>query len=203
MRFIILSTLLLLTACSVTPRFESLDTYFQSKKISEPTIESLPHCHGYGCKYLTVVSLSDKEWKTITKPLKRKAKTPKQERKKIAQSLKNFEKIVGHKTGTSEDIADTFDKRGDFQLDCADESANISLYLKLLENNNKLKFYTTSPPIIRGLGSGSSWLHETAVIKEIKTEQEFAVDAWWKDNGHEPYIIPLDEWLNGWRPDEK
>ena len=79
----------------------------------------------------------------------------------------------------------------------------MSLYLKLLENNNKLKFHTTSPPIIRGLDSGGSWLHETAVIKEIKTEQEFAVDAWWKDNGHEPYIILLDEWLNGWRPDEE
>lgn len=203
MRILLLLTLLCLSACSVTPRFDSVNTYFQSKHLKEPTLESLPHCHGYGCKFMTETSLTTKEWKNITKPLKRKAKTAEQERKNIAQTLAKFEQIVGEKTGTNEDVADTFVKRGDFQLDCADESTNMSLYLKLLENNNKLKFHKTSPPIIRGVSSGGYWLHETAVIKEIKTEKEFAVDAWWKDNGNAPYIIALDEWLNGWRPDEE
>lgn len=203
MRLLLLSALLCLSACSVTPRFNSVETYFKSKGISEPTLESLPHCHGYGCKFLVDTALTKKEWESITKPLKRKAKTSEKERKNLAETLENFEKVVGNKTGTFEDVADTFDKRGDFQLDCADESVNMSLYIKLLQNNNKLKFHTASPPIIRGLSSGGYWLHETAVIKEIKTEQEYAVDAWWKDNGNAPYIIELEDWLNGWRPEEK
>ena len=73
----------------------------------------------------------------------------------------------------------------------------------LLESNNLLKHHTTDIPQIRGFGSGGYWFHETAVIKEAKTNKQFAVDSWWKDNGKEPYIIPLEQWHEGWRADEE
>ncbi|MEM9469174.1 MAG: hypothetical protein AAF988_03340 [Pseudomonadota bacterium] len=203
MRLFLFITLLFATSCSVTPRYKTLETYFASKNLNEPTLKALQHCHGYGCKYLQEISLSKKEWNTIKKPLLRKAKTPKIERKHLSESLKRFEKIVGHKTGTDADIADTFKKQGDFQLDCADESTNTTLYMKLLENEGLLKHHSVSPPKIRGAGNGIYWLHETAVIKDNDTDIEYAVDSWWKDNGEEPYIIPLEEWAHGWKPEKE
>lgn len=185
------------------PHYDSLDTYFAAKHLDEPTQEKLPHCHGYGCLHKQEIALTDKEWRIVSNPLQRKSKTAKQERQKIAHSLARFEQIVGAKTGTHEDIAKTFNETGDFQLDCADESTNTSLYLKLLESNNLLKHHTTDIPQIRGFGSGGYWFHETAVIKETKTNEQFAVDSWWKDNGHDPHIIPLEQWHEGWRADEE
>jgi len=203
MRFslLIISTLLL-SACSVVPHYDSLDTYFVAKGVSAPTKDALPHCFGYGCRYQTSVTLSDNEWKNIVKPLKRKAKTPIIERQKIAQTLARFERVVGAKTGSNQDVAGTFQKTGDFQLDCADESVDMSLYLKLLDDNHLLKYHHVDIPKIRGFGDGGYWLHQTAVIEETQTGEKFAVDAWWKDNGQEPYIIPLEDWFNGWRAED-
>ncbi|NQZ13194.1 MAG: hypothetical protein HRT94_00020 [Alphaproteobacteria bacterium] len=203
MRYSLILSLMILGACSVMPRYQNLDHYFASKRVELPTLEKLPHCHGYDCRYKQEISLSNKEWKTISKPLKRKTKSPETERKRMARSLALFEEIVGAKTGTHEDVAKTFDQTGDFQLDCADESINMSFYLKLLEDNNLLKHHTVETPQIRGFGDGGYWLHETAVIKEKETEKLFAVDAWWKDNGHDPHIIPLEHWHDGWRADEE
>lgn len=204
MRIAILFTLLVLSACNVMPKYDSLETYFASKHIKQtPSTKLIAHCHGYGCKFKQEVSLTKSEWNKIKRPLRYKTKSAEKERKNIAKSIAIFENIVGAKTGTSEDVSGTFKRTGDFQLDCADESVNTSIYLKLLENNNLLRHHTTQTPVIRGLSSGGTWFHETAVIKENKTDKLYAVDSWWKDNGNTPYIIPMKEWLNGWRPDEK
>ena len=191
-----------LAACNVNPHYDSLETYFHTKKITNISLQSLPHCHGYGCKFKQEISLSQSEWNKIKKPLKWKSKSAKTERKNLAKSLKKFEEIVGKKAGTDVDVADTFKKLGDFQLDCADESTNNSLYIKILQDHGLLKHHTVETPEIRGISGGAFWLHETAIIKETKTNKKFAVDSWWKDHGNEPYIIPLEEWKNGWKPEK-
>jgi len=202
MRFTAFVSLTLLTACNVMPKYDSLNTYFLSKGITEPTVKSIAHCHGYGCKFKQEITLTQSEWNNIRKPLRYKTTSAQKERTRIAKSIALFESVIGAKTGTDQDVAKTFVTRGDFQLDCADESVNTALYLKLLENNDMIKHHTIETPVIRGFSSGGRWFHETAVIKETKSETLYAVDAWWKDNGHSPYIISLEEWLNGWRPDE-
>jgi hypothetical protein len=42
--------------------------------------------------------------------------------------------------------------------------------------------------------------HYTAVIEETATQQKYAVDSWFLDNGNPPFIIPLDAWKRGWTP---
>jgi len=204
MRFIVLGSVLLLSACNVMPRYDSLETYLQSKRLSPPSIESISHCHGYGCKFRQDIALTKKEWRTIKSPVSRKARSASKERQNIAKSIARFEKIIGNKAGTHSDIAKTFTKMGDYQLDCADESVNTTLYLKLLDAEGLLHFHEPHIPVIRGFSNGGSWFHETAVIKEIKSEEYFAVDSWWRDNAKAPYIVSLEEWKSGWRaPEEK
>ena len=40
-------------------------------------------------------------------------------------------------------------------------------------------------------------LHWAAVIRDTSTDQRYAVDSWFLDNGQPPYIQPLDQWLSG------
>jgi hypothetical protein len=40
----------------------------------------------------------------------------------------------------------------------------------------------------------------TPVMTEIASGDRWAVDSSFFDNGHEPVILPLKEWLSGWEP---
>jgi hypothetical protein len=85
------------------------------------------------------------------------------------------------------------------QQDCIDESVNTSLYLTLLESVGLMRFHTEEDRATRGhfiLG----YPHTTAVIREIKSGNLYAVDSWFYDNGMPPVIIPIETWKDGWEP---
>ena len=42
--------------------------------------------------------------------------------------------------------------------------------------------------------------HNTAVIIEKISGDEFVVDSWFFDNGTPPVIVPLESWLAGYDP---
>jgi hypothetical protein len=40
-------------------------------------------------------------------------------------------------------------------------------------------------------------VHWSAVIRERRIGRRFAVDSWFLDNGHPPFVQPLEDWLSG------
>jgi hypothetical protein len=111
-----------------------------------------------------------------------------------------MEKIIGEKTGTSGDRGGNlagFGQQG--QMDCIDESYNTTTYLKLLQRDGLLKFHRVMNRSTRfGLFAGMP--HSTAVIRDVASGQDYAVDSWFFDNGELPVIMPLAHWKSGWRP---
>ncbi len=78
------------------------------------------------------------------------------------------------------------------QMDCIDESTNTYQYLLALQQLDLLKWHQVHPKQRRIV-----WLvatHWTASISEVGTEQVYAVDSWYRDNGEMPYIQPLGDW---------
>lgn len=187
--------LLFLTACGSTGI--NLGPYYYYG----PTKEEFKVCHGYSCSYKAPVQLSEKEWKKIIRPFRYKAKTSEQERKRIAQYIANMEKVAGHKSGTDEDLAAARGRRESlFQMDCIDETINTSLYLKFLKRENVLKYHDFNLPVHRGYLIDGRWPHNSATIREIKTDQVFVIDSFYRDNGQKPYIMPVQKWIDGWKP---
>jgi hypothetical protein len=188
----------LLTACS---GISTPDMVYSHLNIDQPTLESFPHCRSYGCAKIDHSSLSNTEIKIIKNIFKTNSNKD-IEKQNIKQSIAQFEKIIGEKMGTHEDVAGTYLKLGHMQHDCVDESTNTTTYLMLLNQMGVLKFHdvnalTSRPPIL----SGRLGPHRTAVITEKDTGQKFAVDSWFHDNGVEPEIVSLDIWRWGWHPD--
>lgn len=193
---------LALSACGGTGTMHGgYEAYLAKKGVTAPvTSEKFPHCHGYGCRHVVNVKLSKAGWRAIEKPFK-KVKTAADERAAIAVAVAQFEKTVGALTGTDEDRAGTYATVGIYQHDCVDESVNTTIYLALLEQRGTLKFHTAGTPTARTLfTSGSLGPHQTAVIRETATDNAFAVDSWFHDNGTPPEIVPLRDWISGWRP---
>lgn len=179
---ILMATGLLLSSCATVKN--SAESYLNRRGITSTTTEQFAHCHGYGCKHIAQVSLSDKSWKDIAALFRPKPKTATQERAKIAKAIGLFERRVGKITGTEEDHYGTFKKMGRLQLDCVDESTNTTVYLKLLELQGLITHHSLIAPTMRvPIIHSGRWPHQTAIIIETETEERYAVDSWFHNNG--------------------
>ena len=122
------------------------------------------------------------------------------ERENIRHAIARMETMVGKITGTSADKARTFGHLGeDKQLDCIDESTNTTFYLTMMKNNGLMRWHNIEDRETRGYFL-FGWPHTTAVISDIKSNQKYAVDSWFLDNGEMPHILPLEQWESGWEP---
>jgi len=193
---------LALTGCA-NELYPSLYYYMKEKKLPPVTEENFPHCEGYGCPIYKNVMLNKRDWKIIEKAYGKKARNAAEEREKAAQAIGAFERVVGPITGTDVDVAGTFGKTGKGQLDCVDESTNTTIYLMLLKQKGLLNFHEIEQPQVRWpIISGRGWMHQTAAVTEKKTGSQYAIDSWFDDNGAAARVIPLEDWRNGWHPEE-
>lgn len=194
----LLLSVILLTACAGGIDYQ---TYLARKRVTQTAPESFDHCHGYGCRLVSTVTLGKTDWNEIGR-LFRKVKTAEQERASVAAAIGLLETKSGAQAGTGGDRGGTYIKIGDGQHDCVDESVNTTVYLAALRQKKLLKHHDIAAPRSRlpllGLGLGP---HQTAVIIEKETGERYAVDSWFHDNGHAAEIVPMDEWFFGWRPD--
>lgn len=198
----ILSMALLLAACA-HELHPSLESYMATKRLPQPRTEQFPHCQGYGCRAYKNVVLNKADWKKIEKIFGKKAKNVEQEREKIAKTIGQFEKIVGPITGTGNDKRGTFIQTGYGQLDCVDESLNTTIYMMLLKEKGLIVFHEIAQPQVRWpIISGRGWMHQTAVVTEKETGKQYAIDSWFEDNGVDPWVVPIEEWQNGFHPDQ-
>lgn len=200
MKYIALPLILLVTACSTSGPARDYMPYLGKKGVTGISPENIPHCHGYGCRLKSYASLDNSDWAAIARVFK-KVDGPVTERMAIAKAVGLFEKKVGQRTGTDTDVAGTYDQLGDDQHDCTDESVNTTVYLDLLSRKKWLRFHDISTISSRiPIFGGGLGFHQTAVIVERSSGQRYAVDSWFHDNGHDAEIVPLPDWLYGWRP---
>ncbi len=148
----------------------------------------------------TKVRMTREDVKKIAALMKKtkKANTPYEERRAIAYAVAWMEKRVGPITGTTHDRPGMeFNGPDDpTQQDCVDEATNTTSYLLFFKGQGLIKHHTIDTPfskgnILRGL---KYWPHWTAVLKETKTGQKYAVDSWGYKNGENPVVIEVEKW---------
>ncbi len=170
-----------------------------------PSLEHFNMCWGGGCATVSSVSISVAEWQQVADIFTQHsnsltANAAEQERNHIALATGILETIVGIKTGTSEDKAGTFDNSAyPGQLDCNDEATNSTTYMRLLQQAGFIKLHAIEDTRTRSFFF-NGWPHSTAVIREIKTGERYAVDSWFYDNGHPATIVPFALWKSGYKP---
>lgn len=167
----------------------------------QPTQGYFEICWGGGCAHHAATDLTDQEWDIVNQSFFPWPTSAQEEREAIALALGAMEAVVGPKTGTMLDKAGTFgNAQYPGQLDCNDESTNTTTYLKLFKLANLLQFHQIMDTKTRHFFF-NGWPHTTAVIQDIASGENFAVDSWFHDNGEPAEIVPLTLWLEGWRPE--
>jgi hypothetical protein len=162
-------------------------------------------CHAYGCKIKTPYRFTSANIAEIKRTMRsvRRNDSPGEERRAIAYAIGLMERQVGAAIGIHDKAGMQWTASGDpTQEDCVDESTDTTSYLMVLQYNGLLRYHTVEGPLgednmLYGTMIGRPvkyWPHYTAIIRETKTNQRWAVDSWIGDNGENPSITKLEDW---------
>jgi len=153
-------------------------------------------CHGFGCAYRTTILLRHVDKAQIKKLFgPAAAKSAEGERKALAAAMAWFEKRVAAEAGTATAKARAgLGHAGDpSQFDCLDKTSNTVGVLAIVAQMGLLRHHTIDAPESRGFIIGGL-PHTTAVVRERKGGQRWAVDGWTHANGELPDVLPLEQW---------
>ena len=153
-------------------------------------------CHGFGCAYRTPILLRNADKAQIKKLFGPAAvKSAEEERKALAATMAWFEKRVAGEAGTATAKARAgLGHAGDpSQFDCLDKTSNTVGVLMIVADMGLLRHHVIDVPESRGfLVDGLP--HTTAVVRERKGGQKWALDGWTHANGELPDVLPLEQW---------
>lgn len=165
------------------------------QSIAEETPRTFQVCTDYHCDILKPVTLGPKQWNVI-RDLFSVTTSARHERQQIQAAIARMEQWTGQQTATWRDLAENTGEGSEVgQLDCIAESLNTTTYLRLMAQDNLLKWHQVTPRQRR-----NPWLfdiHWTATILDTVTRQQYAVDSWFFANGEAPVIQPIEAWLAG------
>jgi len=172
---------------------------FRNWSLSPPTLVSVTICHGFGCNFRTEVALSGADRGHMGELMGTGRTSPEAERTAIGKTEAWFEKRIAPQTGTAQRVARAGilagGARDPKQFDCIDTTINTNSLLIVLDRLNLLRHHTIAAPISRFLITEGP--HNTAVIKDRSTGQDWTVDPWTHKGSEVPDIWPVARWKAG------
>jgi len=133
----------------------------------------------------------------------KRADTPYEERRAVAYAIAKIDTDVGNALGIKDRAGMQFTASGDpTQMDCVDVATNTTSYLLVLKANGLITHHTVEGTMSKeNLAKGlvklnpvAYWPHWSAILKENKSGQKYAVDRWPFDQGENPAIVKVEDW---------
>jgi len=175
----------------------TLDEAYASVSLARPTTRMVIVCHDFGCAQRTPVGLSAGDLGTLSSLLAPGRASAEAERRAVAAAGAWFDRRIGPAAGTTRRVARA-NRLGSAntigQMDCIDTSRNSTSLLLILEQLHLLHHHKVEGPEARGFLLDGRGPHATAVLTDIHTGKQWAVDSWTHKYGEKPDVIPLDVW---------
>jgi len=192
---ILFAALFSVGASEYDPVADGLATQFADQSLPVPTSERVVICHGFACKFRTMIWF-DAHDHTELRKIMAKVATPEAERAAAAKAVAWYGKRIAPEAGTAGAKARaTAEWSGNpSQFDCVESALNTTSLLLMLEQLGLLHFHRVQPYVSR---LTFEFVHSTAVLADLKTGQKWAFDSWVRDGGQLPEVRPLDDWYKG------
>ncbi|MGP1254275.1 MAG: hypothetical protein ACTS10_07685 [Kiloniellales bacterium] len=188
---------LVLTGCSGSLSARYGQTVLDRVAPETPAPDSLVYCTGHGCAERHDLALTSREWQTIAAHFDPLPEDSAEERRRLAAAAATFETIAGQHTNSSKDRAGTFAGFGSSgQLDCIDEAVNMTQLARLLTAEGLLRHHAPAMPVQRG-NLLDGWPHYAASLQERSSGRSYVLDGWYRDNGEQALVLPLEVWRAG------
>jgi len=175
----------------------SISEAYTSVSLSPPSPRLVIVCHDFGCQQRTPIGLGPGDLATLASLLAPGRASAEAERRAVAAAEAWFDRRVGPEAGTTHRVARATGLGGQGtkgQMDCIDTSRNSTSLLLILEQLHLLHHHKVEGPEARGFFLDGRGPHATAVLTDIHTGKQWAVDSWTHKYGEQPDVMPLDVW---------
>lgn len=153
-------------------------------------------CHGYNCRRKARYDIGADRARFAAIMAAGKS-SPAAERAAIGRAEMFYEDQVSKVIGVRDKAGAAQGDSGKVgQMDCIDELTNTHTLLVYLAENEWLKYHRVLPNVSRGFFFDGRYPHATAVVSEISTGKDWAVDSWFGPAGAPPDILPLNKWMS-------
>jgi hypothetical protein len=170
--------------------------------LAAPSPSRVVICHGFGCTFRTEIALGSADHAKVAAIMASGSASAQAERAAIGRTEAWFEQRIAPITGTANRVARAgpliglAGSRG--QFDCIDTTINTNSLLLILDQLKLLRHHTIAAPVSRFLFTEGP--HNTAVIRDRKTNELWTVDPWTHKGSEVPDIFPLASWKAGDEP---
>ena len=169
---------------------------FAAASLPNPTINRVVICHGFACKFRAVIAFGPKDHAELRKIMAR-VTSPEAERVAVARAVAWYEKRIAPEAGTAGAKARSTASGDPSQIDCIESSLNTTSALLMLQRLGLLRYHRVEPYVSRMLFDFLHFVHSTAVLTDLRTDQKWAVDTWVRNSGELPDVRPLADWYRG------
>jgi hypothetical protein len=169
---------------------------FAEASLPNPTINQVVICHGFACKFRTMIAFGPNDHAQLRK-IMAKVTGPEAERAAIARAIAWYEKRIAPEAGTAGAKARSTASGDPSQIDCVESSLNTTSALLMLQGLGLLRYHRVEPYVSRMLFDFMHFVHSTAVLTDLKTNQKWAVDTWVRNSGELPDVRLLTDWYRG------
>ena len=177
----------------------AVTTMLREWSLSSPSSAHVVICHGFGCTFRTEIGLARGDHVQIAAIMASGSASARAERAAIGRTEAWFERRIAPLTGTAKRVARAGPLVGGAgdptQFDCIDTTNNTNSLLLILDQLRLLRHHTIAAPASRFLLTEGP--HNTAVIKDRKTNELWTVDPWTHKGSEVPDIWPLEKWKEG------
>lgn len=168
--------------------------WFEERGLPLPNLRQTPVCHGFGCTYHDRLSLSKSDLAELRQIMAAGGASPAAEREALARAeiwySNRMTALLGHARHPGWYVEGAYTAG---EMDCLDVATNTTALLVVLDELGFVRHHKIERPTARGVLIYGP--HATAVIRDLSSGLDWAIDPWHNAPGTRADILPLDEWF--------
>jgi hypothetical protein len=156
------------------------------------SLAAVPICYNFACRARATIAIPPSEWSEVADWFATPALNAAQERDQIRKAVGWLEVIAGRYTPIHRDKPQNEVAGGSHgQMDCIDESLNVTTFLALLERQGLLRFHRVVERAYRRTMWDQHWAGQ---IEDLTSGERWVVDSWFHEYGRLPYVQTAVSW---------
>jgi hypothetical protein len=170
---------------------------YNSVSIYPPSATSMTVCYGFVCRRRYILDFSAGDRAALAAIMNAGRANAAAERAAVQKAVIWFDRRMGPILGTDKRVAKAdFRFRDDaHNFDCWDTTRNTTSLLLVMQQWGLFKFHSVGDPKYRGNALVLQTPHNTAVLVERATREEWVVDLWTRGYLQPPDVMTVAKWV--------
>ena len=168
-----------------------------SVSIYPPSASQMTVCYGFVCRRRHILDFSAGDRAALAAIMNGGRANAAAERAAVQKAVIWFDRKMGPILGTDKRVAKAdFRYRDDaHNFDCWDTTRNVTSLLLVMQQWGLLKFHSVGDPKYRGNALVLQTPHNTAVLLEHATKEQWVVDLWTRGYLQPPDVMTVAKWV--------